>query len=248
MFNMENSKPVSTLILTNDDGKKEMNKVFPYHESVGSILYLASKTRPDLAYAVGYANRHLEKPSKQDVANIKRIFRYINATKNLGIRYNVNNNEDEEELIGYSDSNYAEDVETRKSTTGFVIMYSGGPISWCSKKQSIIALSSTEAEYIAATECCKEILYFKFLIEELTGKPIKATLNIDNQSTIYLIKNSVGNKRSKHIDVRYRFINEKVAEGLIEIKYCSTNAQHADIFIKALGQIKFETHKSKLVN
>lgn len=124
------------------------------------------------------------------------------------------------------------DIETRKSTTGYVIMYSDGPISWCSKKQPIITLSSTEAEYVAATECCKEILYLKTLIEELTGKIIKTTLNIDNQSTICLIKNGIGNKRSKHIDVRYRFINEKVTTG--QLKYCSSDTQHADIFTKAL--------------
>lgn len=248
VFNMENSKPVKTPMMVNDDGTKEMNQSFPYRESVGSILYLASKTRPDLTYAVGYASRHLDKPSKQDVANVKRILRYVNATKNLGISYKINSSKDEEELIGYTDSDYAGDIETRKSTSGFVIMYCGGPISWSSKKQSITALSSTEAEYIAAAECCKEILHLKFLIEELSGKPVKATLNIDNQSTIQLIKNGIGNKRSKHIDVRYRFINEKVTEGLINIKYCSTDVQLADIFTKALGQNKFETHKSKLVN
>lgn len=134
-FNMENSKPVNTPMLTNDDRSEETDKNFPYRESVGSILYLASKTRPDLAYAVGYASRHLDKPLKQDVANVKRILRYVNATRNLGINYNADNSEDEE-LIGYSDSDYAGDVETRKSTSGFVIMYCGGPISWCSKKQS----------------------------------------------------------------------------------------------------------------
>lgn len=248
MFNMENSKPVNTPILINDDRSEEINEVFPYRESVGSILYLSSKTRPDLAYAAGYASRHLDKPYKQDVANIKRILRYINATKNLGISYKVNNDKNKEELIGYTDSDYAGDVETRKSTTGFIIMYCNGPISWCSKKQSVVALSSTEAEYIAATECCKEILYLKFLIEELTGKSVKATLNIDNQSTIHLIKNGIGNKRSKHIDIRYRFINEKVAEGLISVNYCSTDTQLADIFTKALGQNKFEIHKKRLLN
>lgn len=183
MFNMENSKPVNTPMLMNDNRSEETNQNFPYHEGIGSILYLASKTRPNLAHAVGYASRHLDKPSKQDIANVKRILRYVNATRNLGISYNANNSEDEE-LIGYTDSDYAGDVETRKSTSGFVIMYCGRPISWCSKKQSVIALSSTEAEYIAAAECCKEILYLKFLIEELTGKPVRATLNIDNQDNI----------------------------------------------------------------
>lgn len=128
MFNMENSKPVNTSMLTNDNRDEEAKKDFPYRESVGSILYLASKTRPDLAYAVGYASRHLDKPYKQDVTNVKRILRYVNAIRNLDISYNENST-DEGELIGYTDSDYAGDVETRKSTTGLVIIYAGGPIN-----------------------------------------------------------------------------------------------------------------------
>lgn len=144
-------------------------------------------------------------------------------------------------------TDYAGDPETRKSTTGFVVMFCGGPISWCSRKQHVVAMSSTEAEYIAAAECCRELLYLRSVIEELVSVPITVNINIDNQSAIALIKNGVVNRRSKHIDVRYHFINEKFNEGLINIKYCSTKTQIADIFTKALGTIQFQELKSKLI-
>lgn len=246
-FKMENSKPASTPMLANDDRSDETTGNFPYRESVGSLLYLANKTRPDLAYSVGFASRHLENPTGQDITNVKRILRYVNETVDLGIKYQAGDCTEFEELVCYTDSDFAGDPETRKSTTGYVILYCGGPISWCSRKQPIIALSSTEAEFIAAAECCKEVLYIKSLIEELTNKIVKIELNVDNQSSKELIKNGVGNKRSKHIDVRYRFITAEVRKKAIALKYCPTDAQLADIFTKALGSNKFVKHRNNLV-
>lgn len=120
-----------------------------------------------------------------------------------------------ENLIAYCDSDYAGNLDTRKSTTEYVIYYKGGPISWSSKKQPIEALSSTEAEFIAAecckefiaSECCKELLYLKTVIQELTKKEIIAEMYVDNQSAVKLIKSGVFNKRLKHIDLRYHFIH-----------------------------------------
>lgn len=165
---------------------------------------------------------------------------------NEGTQYHADGSTDK--LIAYSDSDYAGDPETRKNITGYIIIYKGGPISWCSRKQQIIALSSTEAEYIAAFECCKEIMHLKSIIEELTGKTLETKLIVDNQSAISLIKNGIVGRRSKHIDARYRYIHELVKEKVINIEYCPTYQQIADILAKPLGSIKFKNLKNYVVN
>lgn len=131
--------------------------------------------------------------------------------------------------------------------TGYAVFYCGGPVSWCSRKQPIVATSTTEAEYIAAAECCKEILYLKSLIEELITEKVEANLKVDNQSAIKLVKNEVINRRSKHLDVRYHFIHEKLKEKTISIEYCQSDKQVADLLTKPLGKNKFVVFKKALV-
>jgi len=209
---------------------------------------VANKTRPDLSYASSYVSRYLDKQTKQDIVNVKQILKYVKGTLDLGIVFeNTNILENCEKLVCYVDSDYAGDTETRKSTTEFVIYYSNGPISWSSKKQLIVALFSTEAEFIAAAHCVKKLMYLQTLLEELTGNTVRAEINIDNQSTLQIIKNGTGNKRSKHIDVRYHYLNEKYVEGMIELKYCPTEEQIADVFTKPLNRVKFEKFRNKIV-
>lgn len=239
IYGMSNAKSVNTPILANteynDGGNRE--EFFPFKEAVGSLLYLTGKTRPDLSFAVTYNSRHTQNPSNVDVINVKRILRYLQGTKHLGIAYN--NKEKLEVLEGYCDADYVGDVKSRKSTSGYVIEFCGGPISWASRKQPIVALSSTEAEFISAADCCKELLYLKGVLKELLNKTVNTEMYIDNQSALRLIKTGVFNRRSKHIDVRFHFISEKVIENNINIIYCNTNDQIADIFTKPLGAIKF---------
>jgi len=121
-------------------------------------------------------------------------------------------------------------------------------LSWCSRRQPIIALSTTEAEYIDAAECCKELLYLKTLLDELQNEDIQIKLNIDNQSTIALIVNGVVNKRSKYIDVKYRFVDDMIKNNIIKIKYCPAENQKADILTKPLNRVKFEKCKEHMVN
>jgi hypothetical protein len=141
-------------------------------------------------------------------------------------------------IRAYSDSDYAGDVIDRKNTTGFVIMYAGGPIAWCSKKQNIVALLSTEVEYIAAAECVKEILYVKTLMFELIDRKVSIELNVDNQSAMKLIKSGKLNRNSKNIDIRYHYICDKMNEGLFDLKYCPSEDQLADTLTKPLSKIK----------
>lgn len=245
-FYMTNAKAVDTPnVLNKEERSDKLRMDYPYREGIGSLLYLSTRTRPDIAQAVNLASRNIEKPVQEDIVAFKRILKYLIGNKTLGIEYSRNGNS--LTLEAYCDADYAGDLETRRSTTGYVIFYGGGPISWCSKRQPIVALSTTEAEYISAADCCKEVIYHKYLIEELTGNEIKINLHIDNQSSINLIKTGVINKRSKHIDVRYFYIHEKVNEGVISVKYRSTDQQIADLLTKCLCKKKFEICKNRLV-
>lgn len=206
-----------------------------YREGVGSLLYLANKTRLDIAFQVGYCSRHQNCPNENDKNNISSILRYIKGTQKLGIEYRVGIGD----LVAYCDADFAGDLDTRRSTTGYVICYGGGPIAWASRKQPIVALSSTEAEYIAAAECCKELMYIQNLLRELTVSVPRTRLLVDNQSAIALMKNGVLNRRSKHIDVRYHFLKEKLDEHCFEVEFCPTDKQLADILTKSLTNVKF---------
>lgn len=193
------------------------------------MLYLFCKTRPDLSFAVNYESRSTENPKKKDYVNLKRTLRYLKGTVSTGIFYRNNPNEigDEEDLhlIAYCDSDFAGDIDTRdredveeirrKSTSGYVIFLFGSPISWSSRRQTIVAQSTMEAELIAACECTKELKYLVELLKELTGEEVKATLHIDNQSTINLIK-AGRMKRSRHIEVKYFFVKDEYYKNLLK--------------------------------
>lgn len=221
---------------------KEMHE--EYREMVGSLLYLSNKTRPDISFHVGYCSRHQNSPNVNDYNNVKNILRFIKGSKGKGIHYSKG----DKVLRGYCDSDFAGDPDTRRSTSGFVIWMNGGPIAWSSRKQSVVALSSTEAEYIAAAECCKELLYIRDLVKEITNENLHIEMKVDNQSAIWLMKKGIMNKRSKHIDVKYYYLKEKIDENRIEVKYCPTGSQIADILTKCLPRTKFESCQKRLVS
>lgn len=235
-FGMKQAKSAKVPMMKPDDVKAELDSSgFPYREAIGSLLYLSNQTRPDLAYAVNYSSRFMESPTVQNVKGVKHILRYLKETLGNGICYGGEIGC----LDAFCDSDYAGDTETRRSTTGYVIFYCGGPIAWCSRRQPIVATSSSEAEYIAAADCVKELTYLKNFIEELLTCNVNINLNVDNQSAIQMVKSGISNRRSKHIDVKYHFINEKYNEGMFKIKYCSTDRQLADCLTKPLTETKF---------
>jgi len=139
--------------------------------------------------------------------DLKRTLRYLKESVDKGILYGSNN---ALVLKAFSDADYAGDLTDRKSTTGYVILLGDSPIAWCSKKQKIVSVSKTAAEYIAAAECRRELKYLKSLLHELLDMDISATLCVDNQSAIRLIKSGQMSRQSKHIDVRYHFISEEL--------------------------------------
>ena len=217
----------------------------PYREVVGSLLFLAMISRPDIAYSVGVASRFLDNHDDSHWHAVKRILRYLKETQNFGLLFHRERESDA--LVGYSDADYAADIDTRRSTTGYVFMMNGGCIAWSSKRQATVSLSTTEAEFIAASEATKEAIWLRKLLLEIEhGCSGPTTLNVDNQSAIKLTRNPEFHRRSKHIDVRYHFICEKLRNNEIDTKYVSTHDQCADILTKPLSYDKFNVLRTKL--
>lgn len=245
-FNMLECKVVSTPISNQVDhsSSDSADVEFPYKEAVGSLLYLSITTRPDISYAVGIVSRYTDKPLKGHVEMVKRIFRYLKGTTNYGLKYGKL---DEEVLRVYSDADYAGDMLTRRSTSGYLISLGSSCICWGSERQRLVALSTTESEYIAATIAVKEMLWIQQLIMDITGKNIYTMVCMDNQSAIRLIKNPEFHKRTKHIDVRYHFIREKYEDQLFDLEFVSTDEQVADIFTKGLLRGRFELLRSLIM-
>lgn len=238
-FGMDSSHPVSTPVnsISPNSVLYPKRSEFPYREAVGSLLYLAVMTRPDLSFAVGVASRHLESPTSEDVLHVKRILRYLRGTVNVRLRFGFGA---DLTLSGFSDSDYAGDVETRRSTSGYVFFVGAACISWRSERQEVVATSTTEAEYIAAAAAVKELKWLKEFIFEIVGINTKPILYLDNQGTMKLIESHTLHRRSKHIDVRYHYIREKYNEGIFKIEYVTSQDQKADILTKGLGKILHE--------
>jgi transposase InsO family protein len=242
-FSMEECKPVNTPALKPLGVSTEVFRdVSQYQQAVGSLNYLATCTRPDLAFAISQVARKMHQPTEEDWLAVKRIFRYLQATKSHGLHYSSKRSN----LIGYSDASYAPEETDRKSVSGYVYLMNGGAISWKSKRQPIISLSSMEAEYIALSAASKESMWLHKIQKDLYIKPEPMIIREDNQATIKMANNIINNDRSKHIDVRYHFIREKVSNNILQLEYCQTSDMVADIFTKPLGRNLLEKHVSNL--
>eukprot|EP01127_Copromyxa_protea_P008684 TRINITY_DN199_c0_g1_i24.p1 TRINITY_DN199_c0_g1~~TRINITY_DN199_c0_g1_i24.p1 ORF type:complete len:296 (+),score=39.86 TRINITY_DN199_c0_g1_i24:547-1434(+) len=212
-----------------------------YRQAIGALNYLSTCTRPDISYAVHLAARSMQTPTENDWDNVRRIFRYLKSSSNHGITYSKSKGG---QILGYSDASYAPESTDRKSTTGYVFIKNGGAISWKSKRQPIISLSSMEAEYIALTSTCKEAMWLRQLNKDVTGIEIPMTILEDNQSTIKLASNHIHNDRSKHIDVRYHWTREKVEQKQVILEYCQTSLMAADMLTKAVGKQLLQRHST----
>lgn len=209
---------------------------------MGSLLYLSNGTRPDLSFAVNKASRYLEKPTKAHWNAVKRILKYLKGTVKYGIKFEKNS---DNHLKVYSDADFAGETETRKSTSGYLVKFGSNVITWNSQRQATVALSTTDAEYIAACQAVKEIVWLHKLSKDLgILHQMNTSLYIDNMSAIQLIKNPVYHKRTKHIDVKYHYIREKYEEKLFNLEYINTKNQPADILTKPLARPIFELHRS----
>ena len=212
-----------------DEGHTEDPTLFK--SLVGSLRYLAC-TRSDILFAIGVISRFMQAPTSTHIKAAKRIVRYLKGTIDYGLLYSTSI---DFKLVGFSDSDFVRDIDDRKSTTSFVFFMGDCAVTWSSKKQSIITLSTCEAEYVATTSCVCHAIWLRRLLEELYLKQGEATkICIDNKSTLALAKNPVRHDRSKHIDTRYHFIRECIDKKEVKLKYMKTHDQVIDIFIKSL--------------
>jgi len=225
----------------NKEEEAEMKSI-PFREAVGSLMHVMVMTRPDIAFAVGQVAQFAQNPGQQHWRAVKRILAYLRKTYDFGLHFGG----DLRPLIGFCDSDYAGDLQTRRSTSGFVFLYLGGPVSWASRRQACVALSTTEAEFVAAAEATKEAVWLQQLLSELGINHRSTLLHCDNQSAIALVKNPAFHQRTKHIDVRLFFIRDAQESGKVDVTYVSTDQQLADIFTKALAVPRFEKLRSAL--
>eukprot|EP00253_Pinus_taeda_P033015 PITA_33015 len=240
-FNMQECKAMITpmvmgLKLSKEDNSKDFDPSL-YKSIVGSLMYLTA-IRPDIMFAVSLISRFMERPKEAHWQASKRILRYVKGTKILGILYTLSECSD---LVGYTDSDWAGSIDDRKSTSGYVFHMGSGTISWASKKQSIVALSTVEVEYVAATAAACQAVWMRRMLRSLGREKIKETVIFcDNSSVIALSKNFVFHKRTKHIDTRFHYIRELVSNGEIVLQHFRTQEQVADILTKLLDQKSFE--------
>jgi hypothetical protein len=233
------------LQLSSDVDEKEVDSTY-YRKLIGSLRYLCN-TRPDLAYSVGIVSRFMEKPKTSHLIAVKRILRYVKGTIECGILFPASDRGREVKLVGYTDSNWCGDIEDRKSTAGYVFYYGGAPISWCSKKEPVVALSSCEAEYIAASLSTCQAIWLKNLIEEISQAKIESVkLRIDNVSAINLAKNPIAHGRSKHIELRFHYLREQVNNGNLTLEHCRSEDQFADLFTKAVTVKVFQKLRDQM--
>lgn len=206
----------------------------PYLEAVGSLMYAMLATRPDIAFAVNVLSRFGQNPGIAHWEALVRVFKYLKGTRNLWLTFGGV----EGELQGFADADGSM-AEDRRAVTGYAFILNGGAVSWSSKRQSIVSLSTTESEYVAATEAAKEALWIRSLIGQVFAPLDGATtLFSDNQSAIALAQDHQYHARTKHIDIRFHFIRWVIEEGRIRLVYCPTDDMVADTLTKALPSLK----------
>ncbi|KAE8681852.1 hypothetical protein F3Y22_tig00111303pilonHSYRG00095 [Hibiscus syriacus] len=216
---------------------KDLEDATMYRQLVGSLIYL-TLTGPDISYAVGVMSRYMQNPKKPHLEAVRKILRYVKNTIDYGLLYKKC---EDCRLVGYCDADYAGDHDTRRSTTGYVFKLGSGTISWCSKRQPMVSLSTTEAEYRAASMAAQESTWLIQLMNNL-HQPVDYAISLycDNQSAIRLAENPVFHARTKHVEVHYHFVREKVLQEEIEMRQIKKDEQIADLFTKSLSVGKFE--------
>ena len=249
--NLCHVKPVSTPMVY--EGKEvktedESTKMpFNYRKVVGQLLYLSTATRPDIAVAVSKLASEVASPTPRDHARVKRVLRYLKGTKNMGVVYTATHEErmragitlDAAEIRDcirmYVDASYGDCLKTRKSRSGVILECCGGPVLWVSKKQNCVAVSTTEAEYIAAAMGAKMLVATRQMLREIGMSSEKEViLYEDNEACIAIANNPDSSSRTKHIDIRFHYLREQVQNKILELISCPTTSMKADLLTKPL--------------
>lgn len=222
-----------------NEEEEEYMKNVPYSNAIGSVIYLMVCTRPDLAFTVSTLSRYMSNPGPTHWEALKWLFKYLKGTCNVGLVYKFST--EGVKLKGFTDANYAGDRDNRKSTSSYVFTLCESCISWKSQLQHVVALSTTESEYIAATEAFKESMWFKGMLNELGVLDNDVTIYSDSQSAIHLCKNPVFHERNKHIDVRLHFIRDMISQELVKLEKILSEYNPADMGTKVLPLAKFRS-------
>jgi len=252
-FNLESASPVDSPLnpgqkigrdrCPTDPDEITFMKRVPYRELIGLLMYIANGTRPDICYAVNMLAQVASNPGRVHWEAAKRVVRYLKGTRDKCLTWGASS----EGLVGYTDASHASEDLGYKSMSGYVVLFGGGAISWSAKKQTLVALSTAESEYIAMTHAAKELYWLHSLISEVF-QPLSGPLRLraDNQSAIALAVNGYFSPRTKHIALRYHFIREAIEHGIISLTWVGTHSNIADLFTKALDSSKHTFFSSEL--
>jgi transposase InsO family protein len=232
-----------------------------YMEMTGTLMYAAISTRPDIAHAVHYLASNMQAPTQRHMQAAERVLRYLAGTKDVGLVFGSRNSgaaagdsrgrktQVQVDVCAFADADWANSKGDRRSISGWVAKLNGDPVSWSSKKQRVVALSTCEAELYAESAAIQEVLWLRGLMEELglhtqTGSVVYG----DNQAAIAVSENGIKGERTKHVDVKYHFVTEAVERGVVTLKWVPTARQQADIFTKALAAPPFELLRRQIMS
>ncbi|KAL0298882.1 UNVERIFIED_CONTAM: Retrovirus-related Pol polyprotein from transposon TNT 1-94 [Sesamum radiatum] len=216
-----------------------------YASAVGSLMYAMMCTRPDLCVAVGIVSRYHRNPGPEHWIAVKRILRYLKGTSYMALCYHGGSLK----LVGYSDADGSADRDERKSTSGYAFLLGGAAITWCSKKHPCISLSTMEVEYVACTSAVQEAIWLRRFLKSLRiSMHIDDAIVIycDNTTTIAYAKDTKYHGRTEHIDTRYHFIRDSIAQGEVVLRHIPTNDMIVDPFTKPLSRDAFHRHVSSM--
>ncbi|KAL0399561.1 UNVERIFIED_CONTAM: Retrovirus-related Pol polyprotein from transposon TNT 1-94 [Sesamum radiatum] len=229
-----------------NDLEREQMKDIPYASAIGSLMYAQVCTRPDITFAVGILGRYQSNPGLDHWRAAKKVMRYLQGTKDYMLMYRRTENL---EVVGYSDSDFAGCVDSRKSTSGYIFMIASGAVSWKSAKQTLIATSTMEAEFVSCFEATSHGVWLKNFISGLRimdsiSRPLRIFSN--NSAAVFMAKNNKSGSRSKHIDIKYLAIRERVKEGKVVIEHISTELMLADPLTKGMPLKNFKDHVARM--
>ena len=219
-----------------------------YRSGVGSLLYLLKHSRPDLSNSVRELTKVMDGANAAHLKALYRAIKYVKQTQHLKLRLKPMETKDTWTMKAYCDSDFAGDMDNRRSISGYIVYICGCPIAWRSKGQKNVTLSSTEAEYVAISEVAQEILFISGILEFMNIKvehPI--IVNVDNIGAIYLAQNAATGNRTKHIDTRYHFVREYIEQGILKVVFVRSAENDADIFTKNLPTYPYLKHQSKVM-
>lgn len=252
-YGMLDCKTVKTPMDVNtkfcEEGNSEETKTLidiPYQEIIGCLLYISQVTRPDISFVINLLSKYNSKPEIRHWLALKRVMRYLKGTQDYRLTYKQS--PEETMTHGYCDADWASSGDDRRSCTGYTFLFQGGAISWNSRRQPTVALSTTEAEYMSLSSCVQEALWLKQFQESFWPhlKNEAMTIYSDNQSSIKLSGSDGYHSRTKHIDVRHHFVRDKVLGGVIDVRYVQTDMMVADALTKATTHSKLVICSSKM--